>query len=320
MAEHDDLLERFQPVLRYDSNEQFFADSAVGFMVNPGNRAAPQAHAEGATARCSPARSPPATSRSSSSASSARSSLRRRQPGAGGRRDRRQRQGLPRAVPRAARRAPAAQQRRLRPRDRGQRAPLAAVLAVVLLQRLPAVVRARHARGRLGDGPVPDGRRRRPSRHRRLRAAPLRRDARRGTGSRSSATGPSSTSRAARTPPTSRPAFIRPRPGTTSPTASGARRTARCSRSCGTDEPAWTRWPGRWGDSLPRTGVESNSPTGPGAKKQWTSPTRCSTTSRRVQARQGREAARGRRPARRRQAAHRVRRHRRATRARTRSS
>jgi len=37
MAEHDDLLERFQPVLRYDSNEQFFADSAAGFMINPGN-------------------------------------------------------------------------------------------------------------------------------------------------------------------------------------------------------------------------------------------------------------------------------------------
>ena len=39
-----------------------------------------------------------------------------------------------------------------------------------------------------------------------------------------------------------------------------------------TDEPAWTRWPGRWGDTLPRSGVESNSPTGPGAKKQWTEP------------------------------------------------
>ena len=39
-----------------------------------------------------------------------------------------------------------------------------------------------------------------------------------------------------------------------------------------TDEPAWTRWPGRWGDTLPRTAVESNSPTGPGAKKQWTQP------------------------------------------------
>ena len=37
MPDHDDLLKRFQPVLRYDSNEQFFADSAVQFMVNPGN-------------------------------------------------------------------------------------------------------------------------------------------------------------------------------------------------------------------------------------------------------------------------------------------
>ncbi|MDQ3724259.1 MAG: Vps62-related protein [Actinomycetota bacterium] len=39
-------------------------------------------------------------------------------------------------------------------------------------------------------------------------------------------------------------------------------------------EPPWTRWPGRWGDTLPRTAVESNSPTGPGAKKQWTAPDR----------------------------------------------
>jgi len=40
----------------------------------------------------------------------------------------------------------------------------------------------------------------------------------------------------------------------------------------GTDEPAWPHWPGRWGDTLPRSGVESNSPTGPAAKKQWTMP------------------------------------------------
>jgi len=41
----------------------------------------------------------------------------------------------------------------------------------------------------------------------------------------------------------------------------------------GTDEPPWTRWPGRWGDTLPRQkGLESDSPTGPGAKKQWTAP------------------------------------------------
>jgi hypothetical protein len=41
----------------------------------------------------------------------------------------------------------------------------------------------------------------------------------------------------------------------------------------GTQEPAWTRWPGRWGDTLPRDKtLESNSPTGPGAKKQWLMP------------------------------------------------
>jgi hypothetical protein len=40
----------------------------------------------------------------------------------------------------------------------------------------------------------------------------------------------------------------------------------------GDDDPAWPLWTGRWGDTLPRTGLESNSPTGPGAKKQWTRP------------------------------------------------
>ena len=36
MGEHDDLLERFQPALRYDSNEQFFADSAAQYTDAPG--------------------------------------------------------------------------------------------------------------------------------------------------------------------------------------------------------------------------------------------------------------------------------------------
>ena len=39
-----------------------------------------------------------------------------------------------------------------------------------------------------------------------------------------------------------------------------------------TDEPGWTRWPGRWGSTLPRNAIESNSPTGPGAKRAWTDP------------------------------------------------
>jgi hypothetical protein len=37
MGEHDDLLRRFQPGLRYDSMEQFFADSAEQWAVNPYN-------------------------------------------------------------------------------------------------------------------------------------------------------------------------------------------------------------------------------------------------------------------------------------------
>jgi hypothetical protein len=40
----------------------------------------------------------------------------------------------------------------------------------------------------------------------------------------------------------------------------------------GDDDPAWPLWTGRWGDTVPRTGIESNSPTGPGAKKQWRRP------------------------------------------------
>ncbi len=37
MAAHDDLLKRFQPVLRYDSNEQYFVDSAQQWTDCPGN-------------------------------------------------------------------------------------------------------------------------------------------------------------------------------------------------------------------------------------------------------------------------------------------
>ncbi len=56
--------------------------------------------------------------------------------------------------------------------------------------------------------------------------------------------------------------------------ADGKRRMSKRPRLeiLGTEDPAWTRWPGRWGDTLPRSAVESNSPTGPGAKKQWTAP------------------------------------------------
>ena len=51
MGAHDDLLKRFQPALRYDSNEQFFADSAAQFTEAPGiqlRRAAPAPGTSGA--------------------------------------------------------------------------------------------------------------------------------------------------------------------------------------------------------------------------------------------------------------------------------
>jgi len=37
MADHEELLRRFQPALRYDSNEQYFADSAAQYAEHPGN-------------------------------------------------------------------------------------------------------------------------------------------------------------------------------------------------------------------------------------------------------------------------------------------
>ena len=46
------------------------------------------------------------------------------------------------------------------------------------------------------------------------------------------------------------------------------------------DGPGWARWPGRWGDTQPRLpgGIQQPSPTGPGVKKQWSATrTRCST-------------------------------------------
>jgi hypothetical protein len=49
MGEHDDLLRRHQPGLKYDSMEQYFCDSAAEWTDNPGNelRRADGAHALG---------------------------------------------------------------------------------------------------------------------------------------------------------------------------------------------------------------------------------------------------------------------------------
>ena len=39
------------------------------------------------------------------------------------------------------------------------------------------------------------------------------------------------------------------------------------------DGPGWARWPGRWGDTQPRVpGLHQPSPTGPGVKEQWKTP------------------------------------------------
>jgi hypothetical protein len=47
MGEHDELLRRFQPALRYDSMEQFFADGAAQWTDNPGNELRRAATADG---------------------------------------------------------------------------------------------------------------------------------------------------------------------------------------------------------------------------------------------------------------------------------
>ena len=42
----------------------------------------------------------------------------------------------------------------------------------------------------------------------------------------------------------------------------------------GDEDPGWAHWPGRWGDTQPRLpgGLHQPSPTGPGVKKQWSNP------------------------------------------------
>jgi hypothetical protein len=40
------------------------------------------------------------------------------------------------------------------------------------------------------------------------------------------------------------------------------------------DATPWVRWPGHWGDTKPRSAAESDSPTGPGLKKEWADPAR----------------------------------------------
>ena len=211
VSEHDELLRQLPaaPALRLERAVLRRQPGAVDRQPRP--RAAPRRrHAAGPRARAlaRPAR---------------RDGVLRRAGGPAHRLHLRPAPRLPRPVRDAAGRAARAQQPHLRARGRAERPALAPVLALVLLQRLLARPQRRPARGRLGDGAAADARRR--ARRRGLRPARQRREARRGpTSSRTTATR-SSTSPAAPTPPTSRPASTPPRPGTTSPTASGSRRS-----------------------------------------------------------------------------------------------
>ena len=150
---------------------------------------------------------------------------------------------------------------------------MAAVLVLLLLQRLQPGARDRPARGRLGDDPAAHARRR--ARPRRLRPAPPGREAPVGAGdarSPATPTGRWSTSPAARTPPTSSPASTRPRRGTTSPTASATRR-ARPWRSSPTTSRRGSR--GRaCGATRARGSAASTSRAraGPSAHASWTNP------------------------------------------------
>ncbi len=56
--------------------------------------------------------------------------------------------------------------------------------------------------------------------------------------------------------------------------ADGKRRTPKLTLEIVDDDsPSWVRWPGRWGDTRARlAGLEQPSPTGPGAKAQWDDP------------------------------------------------
>ena len=54
----------------------------------------------------------------------------------------------------------------------------------------------------------------------------------------------------------------------------GGRRGPPCDQLVVDDATPWALWPGRWGDTRPRSKAESDSPSGPGVKKEWPDPAR----------------------------------------------
>ena len=273
MGEHDDLLKRFQPVLRYDSNEQFFADSAEQYMVTPGTTLRRKRTATGK--RRGPRRAPSRRPASPSwrSTSSARRPTRDGSEVLEGDHIGLRGKRLPRAVPRACAMAhPGAQQRRLRPRDRGQRARSGCSTGCGTSTTTTSC-RSRSARTRATGRWCSSGwttQAGQPdiaiyAQHRYGEVRPWDKVEKLGD----------------------RPVVYVARGSHASYFEAGFHQTEAwydladgkrrmkdrpALEILDTDDPAWTRWPGRWGDTLPRSGVESNSPTGPGAKKQWTAP------------------------------------------------
>ena len=221
MSTEAELLQRHRPFLKYDSHENYFADSAAEWTDNPGNRLLNADGDELAVAGDGLSLGflggrYPDGSRARKADRISDPTKRLRRPGA-------------RAALEAALRQP-----RLRPRgERRRRRRVAPVLVLLLLQRLQPD-RALHprgaARGRLGDDPDPP--RERAARPRGVRTAQRRRGTRLAAGRHppQRRSGRSSTSRVARTPPTSSRARSGPATGSTTPTASAAARSSR-SRS-----------------------------------------------------------------------------------------
>ena len=252
VSEHDELLRRFLPRLRYDSNEQYFADSAAQWTDNPGNELRARRRR-----RCWPARP---SSRSLTSATV--------RDAAGVRLHLRPAPRLPRPVRGAA--------------GRPARAHATA----------PTGTRSSRTAGSgssTGSGTS--------TTTTRSRSTPA---CTRATGRWCScgctATSPTSRSTPSTSTPRSAPwtdvehddghpvvyvargsdaSYFEAGFHTTEAwydIADGKRKTPELTLEIlDGDGPGWARWPGRWGDTQPRLpgGLQQPSPTGPGAKAQW---------------------------------------------------